>query len=533
MKKRAVLYARVSSDDRRREGRNLKGQLDMCREYAIKKDWKIVAELQEDDRGARGADFDLPKLNQALDMASAGDFDFLVTREMDRFSRKLAKQLVIEDEFRRLGVQIEYVLTDYDDTPEGELNKHVRAVIAEYERKKINERMRRGKRLKVKSGQVLVFGKAPYGYRTITKNKKTIFEIIESEAVIVRLIYTWYVVGDENNEKLSITGIARRLTEMKVPTWEDTYGKGKKQNKYGHWSGSVVANILKSETYAGVWAYNKTKIINGKKVKQPKEDWITVPVPAIIERHIWKAAQRRKNKNKQQARRNRQYEFLMAGFLTCGKCGQTITARSAKTRGKRPYCYYLCYGHRRDAPKQCRLSYFNARDVDKVAWAWVKSFLLSPQKLKEGLQAFQDDREEHLVPIYKRLHVVNQLLETNRNKLARLLDLYLEGSLMKEMLVDRRSRLETTIAALDEERVELENQLNSAVLSQQEIEDIFDFAQQAAEGLCEADENFEARRRVVELLEVRAALEVEGKEKYLYLQCGLGRENLIVASNRS
>jgi hypothetical protein len=71
------------------------------------------------------------------------------------------------------------------------------------------------------------------------------------------------------------------------------------------------------------------------------------------------------------------------------------------------------------------------------------------------------------------------------------------------------------------------------VLSQQEIEDIFDFAQQAAEGLCEADENFEARRRVIELLEVRAALEVEGKEKYLYLQCGLGRENLIVTSNRS
>ncbi|MCA9943737.1 MAG: recombinase family protein, partial [Anaerolineales bacterium] len=255
MKKRAVLYARVSSDDRRREGRNLKGQLDMCREHAIKNDWEIVAELQEDDRGARGADFDLPKLTQALDMASAGDFDYLVTREMDRFSRKLAKQLVVEDEFRRCGVQIEYVLADYEDTPEGELNKHVRAVIAEYERKKINERMKRGKRLKVKSGQVLVFGKAPYGYRTVAENNKTTFEIIESEAAIVRLIFTWYVIGDEEGIKLSITGIARKLTEMKVPTWEDTHGKGKKRNKYGHWTGSAVANILTSETYAGVWAY--------------------------------------------------------------------------------------------------------------------------------------------------------------------------------------------------------------------------------------------------------------------------------------
>ncbi|MCA9957087.1 MAG: recombinase zinc beta ribbon domain-containing protein, partial [Anaerolineales bacterium] len=237
--------------------------------------------------------------------------------------------------------------------------------------------------------------------------------------------------------------------------------------------------------------------------------------------------------NKQHSRRNRRYEFLMAGFLTCGKCGQNITARSTKTKGKRPYCYYICYGHRRDAPVKCKLPNFNARPVDEIVWAWVKSFLLTPKKLKEGLQAFQDERQQHLIPVYKRLDVVNQLLESNKDKLARLLDLYLEGSMMKEMLVDRRSRLETTIAALDEERVELENQLNSAVLSQQEIEDIFDFAKQAAEGLCEADENFEARRRIVELLEVRGALEVEGKEKYLYLQCGLGRENLIVASNRS
>ena len=45
--KRAVIYARVSSDDRGKEGRNLKSQLDMCRKYAKERQYSIVAELAD------------------------------------------------------------------------------------------------------------------------------------------------------------------------------------------------------------------------------------------------------------------------------------------------------------------------------------------------------------------------------------------------------------------------------------------------------------------------------------------------------
>jgi len=41
---RAVLYARVSSDDRSKEGRNLKSQLDMGREYAQGRGYTIITE---------------------------------------------------------------------------------------------------------------------------------------------------------------------------------------------------------------------------------------------------------------------------------------------------------------------------------------------------------------------------------------------------------------------------------------------------------------------------------------------------------
>ena len=131
MVKRAVLYARVSSDDRGNHGRNLKGQIEMCREYALEKGYTVVSELTEDDRGASGASFDLEKLNLALEMARNGEFDVLVVRELDRFARSLAKQLIVETEFKRADVEIDYVLGEYSDTPEGNLMKNVRAVIAE------------------------------------------------------------------------------------------------------------------------------------------------------------------------------------------------------------------------------------------------------------------------------------------------------------------------------------------------------------------------------------------------------------------
>jgi DNA invertase Pin-like site-specific DNA recombinase len=66
-------------------------QLEICHEYAQSRGYTIVAELSEDERGAGGADFDLPKLQETLEMARQGAFNVLVVRELDRLARSLAK----------------------------------------------------------------------------------------------------------------------------------------------------------------------------------------------------------------------------------------------------------------------------------------------------------------------------------------------------------------------------------------------------------------------------------------------------------
>ena len=86
---RAILYARVSSNDKGKD--NLPAQIELCREYATEKNYNIVAELSEDDRGASGFEIDLPQLTKIREMAQTGQVSVLIVRELDRLSRNLVK----------------------------------------------------------------------------------------------------------------------------------------------------------------------------------------------------------------------------------------------------------------------------------------------------------------------------------------------------------------------------------------------------------------------------------------------------------
>ncbi len=382
MGERAVLYARVSSDDTRRDGRNLAGQLDMCREHAEKRGWQVVAELAEDDRGASGASLELPQLNRALEMARSGQFDVVIVREIDRFSRRLAKQLIIEEELKRYGVRIEYVLGEYPDSPEGNLMKNVKASIAEYEREKIAQRMTRGRRLVVKNGGIMLHGnKPPYGYRLATDGKSIV--IHEPEAEIIRLIFTWYVEGDETGKRLGTNLIAQKLTQMNVPTWEDIHHNNSKRRGRGQWSTGVIGRVLSRETYKGRWHYGRRK----NNQMNPEEYWLVLEVPAIVSPEVWERAQAQKQVNKEHSKRNSQRQYLFTGRIRCGVCNTRMYGMARPASGKL-YLYYYCNMKRADyaVKSDCTNGTFRADHVDRLVWEWVCSLLADPAKLSKGIE---------------------------------------------------------------------------------------------------------------------------------------------------
>lgn len=525
MDKRAVLYARCSGDDRGKDGRNLEGQLDLARQYAISKGYEIVEEIAEDDRGASGAAFELEGLNRVREMAAAGDFDVLVPREIDRLSRNLAKQLIVEEELRRAGVGIEYALAEYPDTPEGRLSKHIRATIAEYEREKIMERMNRGRYLTVKAGNVITHGLGPYGYRVEEKDGKRTLVIDEAEAQIVRAIFIWYVWGDGNGDgPLGAYAIAQRLEG--VPTRADmvTTNHYNKKRGVGQWAKTTLCKMIGNETYAGTWYYRK-RGNNGK--PNPANEWIAVSVPAIVSRELWEAAQLRVLANRHKAHNGgERHEYLMSGHLACGDCGSAMCRRTGHDpRTGKAYRYYSCRSRIRDNAHwnlDCELPIVPADPVDEAVWDWVKSFLSDPAELAAALDSHRAKQERRIRPLADRVLVIDDLLADNRRQLGRLLDLYIAGDFSKEMLSDRKARLETTIAGLDRERAALAAQLEEKSLAPEQILDIQTFAEKVRQGMEGADADFALRRRIIERLQVEGTLTVEDGEFLLYVRCLLG-----------
>jgi len=400
---RAVLCARVSGDDRSKEGRNLAGQLEMGREFALKQGWRIVAELSEDDKGARGASIELPELNRAIEMARAGEFDVLVARDLDRFARSLAKQLIIEEKFRSHGVRIEYVLGEYPDTPEGNLNKNIKAVIAEYERLKINERMRRGRRLKVKSGSVLVAGHPPFGYRPVDRDGRFHLEVYEPEAGVVRMVYQWYIEGNGSDGPVPIRTIARRLNEMGVAPPTNGVIRGDK------WTPQAIRGFLKNETYAGTWTYGKTR--RGK--LNSSSNHLAVEVPAVIKRHTWEAAQDQLKRNRTRANRSTTHPYLLRGLISCGKCGSKVHAEAQTQHKSGIYKYYLCSA----LGTACDSRPANVDRVDTAVWAWIRSILLAPELLDQMLESYLSQGAAVNAPLLERAKVVENLIVENRAKL--------------------------------------------------------------------------------------------------------------------
>ena len=124
--------------------------------------------------------------------------------------------------------------------------------------------------------------------------------------------------------------------------------------------------------------------------------------------------------------------------------------------------------------------------------------------------------------------MVDDLLTDNRHQLKRALDLYLEGDLLREMLIERTERLQSTIDALERERGDFLAQLEAQTLTDEQIESILEFTQEMRQGLEAAELDFEKRRQLIEALDVRVRLAVEDGQKIVYVRCKAGKGVLSV-----
>src|SRR5688500_9790418 len=195
MNKQAAIYARVSTDDQAERGYSLPSQIDACQKFAGQNGFEVAAVYQDDISGAKPI-ASRPQGGQLQWAITSGQIKIVIIYRVDRLSRDIVDLLTTVRDWLRSGIGI-YALDVGEVTSELVIALVINGRQGSDERKKIIERTSSGRYSKAKAGHAVGSGTPPYGYTY--QNGELI--INESQAEIVRMIFDWYVNGDENKSE--------------------------------------------------------------------------------------------------------------------------------------------------------------------------------------------------------------------------------------------------------------------------------------------------------------------------------------------
>jgi site-specific DNA recombinase len=489
MTKRMICYRRVSTDDQADRGYSLPSQLEAIKAYAAAHNFQIAADFADDYSGATPI-ADRPEGKKAIAMLRNRQADGIITQHVDRLSRDLVDALATVRDLTRSGLEVHSLDVGRIDA-ETDIVLVIKAWQGSDERKKITERTTRGREQKARSGKVVGGGVIPYGY----KYQDGQFVINEEQARTVRAIYQWYVYGDISGRLLKLIDIRKMLLEAGIKS-----PRVQQSRTNGEWSNATVNRILRSETYVGVWRYNKTTRRNGKRVKQAGENQITVFVPPIIDRELWEAAQAQNRLNKINSQCNCKHEYLLRGHIKC-LCGRNMAGLSAR--------YYHCSASTvlLNDFRGCKTKAIRANIVEAKVIGWIRRLIENPEKLEANLREAQRRQLEAIEPKREQVENINALITTAEKELVENLSLMHgleENSRRYKKLKLDGDEIEARIDELEARKTALEAQIAEQVIADEDIRDIVMYSRDAAVGL--DNPTFEQKRRWIEILQVQVEL---------------------------
>jgi site-specific DNA recombinase len=279
------------STDRPERTQTIDSQLTALPEGVTAQGQELRPDHSSRAEGASGAHLDRPGLDSLRDAARNGDFELVGVLSPDRLARKYASQVLRLEEFRRLGGEVVCLQRPLSDDPHDQRLLQIQGALAEYERTVISERFGRGKLPKARAG-VYLGGKAPYGSRSVPKRDDCPGPLLsdETEAAVVQTLFRWRI-----EEQLTIRQLIKRLNRR---AWPPRSGRRP-------WSPAVSHPILADPLYTGTASVNRYQYVAPQQPRtpypaktdktcrhlRPREEWIAVPVPALIAQATYDRAQ--------------------------------------------------------------------------------------------------------------------------------------------------------------------------------------------------------------------------------------------------
>lgn len=398
---RSAFYARVSSEQQA-AAHTIESQLAALTERARTDGTPVPSARQFVDDGYSGSTLVRPALDRLRDLAAVGAVDRVYVHSPDRLARNYAYQVLLVDEWHRAGVELVFLNRPLGRSPEDDLLLQVQGIVAEYERAKIMERSRRGKKHAAQSGSLNVMSNAPYGYRYVTVHDgggHARFEPVPEQAHVVQQIFSW--IG---RDRFSLSEVCRRLQSAGQPT-----ASGRRI-----WSRQAVWHILQNPAYQGQAAYGKTRMMSRTRKTRPRpprgrpseprrsnspvatdpKEWVFIPAPALVDAALFQAAQSQLRDNRRRARLGqRKPGYLLQGLTCCAICGYAYYGKTTRQRGAghclKDFCYYRCSGtdgYRFGGERICSNPQVRGEFLEAAVWREVCELLTNPRRLEEQHQ---------------------------------------------------------------------------------------------------------------------------------------------------
>ena len=430
---RVTFYARVSTDQDEQIN-SLENQVQYYTELIQSKpNWKFVPGYV-DEGISGGSTKKRDNFNRMIRDAKAGMFDFIITKEISRFSRSTLDSIKYTQELLDYNVGV-FFQNDNINTldTDSEFRLVIMAGVAQDEIRKLSERLKFGFRQAIKNGHVLGNDKL-YGY----DKKDCVLTVNEEEAEIIRIIFDLY-----GNQRLGTRTISKRLMEL-----------GYTSREGNAFNTLTIRHILENPKYKGWYCGNKSQSVDyrtKRNILLDESEWVTYPdpsIPAIVPEELWNRAnalykRRREEMKSHSSGLSFHNRYPYSAKIYCEEHGTTFHRQVIQTK-KGQQEVWQCKVYRSHGRAACSAPQIRSSDLDLILSDIFKELVRDKEKIIDSLVTVLTNIPKEVDYGKLRCQVENEMDDLERKK-NRLLDLSIAGALTVEEFKERNDAFNVQI----------------------------------------------------------------------------------------
>lgn len=308
---KAIIYVRVSTEEQKKKGYSIAGQVQECTIFAQRMGYEVANIFTDEGRSAK--DLNRPELQRMLKYIKDNhkSINALIFWKWDRLSRgEDSDYIELEKIFKKYNVIPLSTMENNDDTPEADLTRGITRVTSKYELKKDSQRTKMGMKRKANEGHFP--GKAPIGYINVRDEDDRGYIIVDKKMKPhIKNIFKYYASGQYSFESLG--------NKMYLEGFKNKYGKAYPARKF--------EEILKNVFYVGKFKW-AGELYDGKH-------------EAIIDNKLFYRVQDMFKKTDKPVQNDK--NFTYSKLIRCADCGRVLTAETQRGgHNSGNYVYYHC-----------------------------------------------------------------------------------------------------------------------------------------------------------------------------------------------